>query len=307
MTIRMKAIQRRIQAVQSTEKITETMELVSGARLHQMKILNGYVRGPLDRLKIAMESMINREELVPERWKKEGKGVPLHIIFTGYRGLCGSYNAAVERFAERHIDGQRDKLLFLGAHGAGYFTSRAYREYRPAEEIGARQKREAQGLERPGLRPNDEISWEELRHLAEKIFQAFLRGNFCRVDMFYNAWQNSIESRPIRQTLLPFVREEREAYAEDPVLYECDKGNDSLQGLAETYLTLRLHAVIAESSLCEYSARRMAMKNATDTAKEMIETLKTEYNRARQEVITREIIEISSGSEVLKKKTREAR
>src|SRR5262249_2008621 len=141
-----------------------------------------------------------------------------------------------------------------------------------------------------------------VKSMMAKLIEGYLKDEFQEVHLVYTALQGAATMKPVVQQLIPFhherAGEEQELGAREYILEPSAKG--IVEQLVPRFLEMQLFAAILESLAAEFTARRIAMKNATDNADEVIQTLIKEYNKARQSGITSELLEITSGAEALR-------
>jgi F-type H+-transporting ATPase subunit gamma len=148
----------------------------------------------------------------------------------------------------------------------------------------------------------EKITFRRVKTLMAALVKGYLEGKFQEVRLIYTALQGAATFKPTVQTLIPFERPapeaEGKAAVQDAILEPSPAA--IVERLVPRFLEMQLFAAILESLASEFTARRIAMKNATDNADEVIHTLIKEYNKARQSGITSELLEITSGAEALR-------
>jgi F-type H+-transporting ATPase subunit gamma len=299
----LKAIRKRIVSVKSTQKITRAMKMVAGARLNraQQRIteLRPYAVKTQEVLaELTQRALQTQEqsatdgeviasdaELHPLLVKREEKRVML-IVMTSDRGLCGAFNANINKRAEREWktrteNGQEVSLVVIGRKGRDYLTRRG-----------------AEITYLPGI-------WEGLSHdtakvVGERVLPAFLRKEVDAIYIVYNEFKSAMSQFVACERLLPVppVPNTDDMDSAD-FLFEPDRGT-LLEVLAPMYVDISLLRALFESMASELGARMTAMDSATKNASEMIESLTLQYNKARQAAITKELMEIIGGSEAIK-------
>tara|TARA_B100000315_G_C14354318_1_gene485460 strand:- start:126 stop:791 length:666 start_codon:yes stop_codon:yes gene_type:complete len=219
------------------------------------------------------------------------------VLFTADRGLCGSFNGSIVRearklTAELKGEGKTVKLFCVGRKGREALK----REF--AEDI----VEEIQGIGRKT------VEFAEAVDIAAKVVDRFEAGEFDVCTMIFNRFQSAMTQILTRQQIIPFTASEEEGgggadEAEDlgpkaSFIFEPDE-EDILKVLLPRNIGVQVFQALVESAASEHGARMTAMDNATRNAGEMIDDLTLTYNRTRQAVITRELIEIISGAEAL--------
>ena len=202
----------------------------------------------------------------------------LMVVISGDRGLCGGYNAGVIRYATRYMEtlGHPAKVIAIGSKAGDAF--KRHMHYRPVNIY--------RGL-------TDSPIYGETEEIAKSIQEFYDEGEVDRVMLCYTQFSSMLVQQPHIVQLLPL---EAPPIAGLPASYE-PGGAEMLSSLVSFYLASRLYGAILESALCEQSARVLSMDGASRTAGEMITSLSLRYNRARQDLVTREITEIVAGAD----------
>jgi F-type H+-transporting ATPase subunit gamma len=214
-----------------------------------------------------------------------------YVVLTSDRGLAGAYNSSVIRLAEREVmadrtEGRASDLILIGRKSEGYFRFRNY----PIEQT-------YQGI-------SDKPRYEDARRIAEYVTERFVTGAVDRVVLVYTEFISLGSQRPVVRNFLPLqagatIAEHGSAQAIAGFDFE-PSPEGVLEALLPRYVEARLYAALLESAASEHASRQRAMKAATDNAEEMIVRLSRQLNRARQDAITTEIMEIIGGAEGLK-------
>lgn len=288
-----RTLRRRIKSVESTKKITRAMELISASRIVKAQQKVAAARPYAEQItevigNLAAAGAGSGQPLLTPRENVTNVGV---IVLAADRGLAGGYNSAVIRKAEQALgaaegEGHGTQLFAVGRKALSYFRYRG-------REIDA---------EHTGF--TDSPSYENARKIAEDVVSRFEAGDLDRVDLAYTEFVSVAIQRP---KLVRFIPLEPEELADDDdssdgpdAEYEYEPGPDAiLERLLPRYVESRLFAALLEAAAPEHAARQKAMKAATDNATELIKKLDRQMNRARQDSITTEIIEIASGAEAL--------
>ena len=281
-------IKRRIRSVTSTEHITSAMKLVSAGKLRKAKAIfektnenSHYITHTIAEIFNSSPEDIPQEYLLGNREIK----TTCYIVVTSCRGLCGGFNSNVLKEAQKDIDADWEEpvILAIGSKGKEYFEKRGYNVYDDY------------------LAPPENISFLETREMSRPIIEMYNKGEIDEVVLIYTSFISSMEQEVKNVILLPFeIEHDPEIMKHSkPVEYE-PSVEAVFNYLVPKYVEMMIHAAVVESATCEHAARRMAMENATDNAREMLDVLSLNYNRARQSAITDEIIEIVAGSEALK-------
>ena len=283
----MQDIKRRIKSVRSMEHITNAMKLVSAAKLRKAKATFERTTKNFHFITETIESVFNNTSEVPEKYLPGNREIKTtcYIILTSCRGLCGSYNSNIIKETERQISGRVEGsvLVAIGSRGKEYFEKRGYdiiSEY---------------------LMPPETISFLEAREISKPVINMYNDGHIDEIKLVYTTFVSSLEQRVKCATLLPFKIDRDPDVVRHAKEVEYEPSVESVFNyLVPKYVEIMVYGAIIESATCEHAARRMAMENATDNAREMLEDLSLFYNRARQAAITDDIIEIVAGSEAQK-------
>jgi F-type H+-transporting ATPase subunit gamma len=283
-------IRRRIRSVQSTQKITRAMKLVAAAKLRRAQ----------ERILAARPYAGKMAELLGNLVGAAGPDGPPHplleqrqgprrqiVVITADRGLAGAFNSNIIRLSLevlRESPSPTDlTLVVVGRKARDYYRRRAWTI-----------KRQMVGFW-------DRLAYGHAQELADFFMQQYLAGEVDEVLLLYNEFRSVALQRPVRQRLLPIPRVEAPAGGGAPVdyLYEPDP-RTILGDLLPRHVRMQVYRALMESLAGEYGARMTAMEAATKNATEMIELLTIQYNKARQEKITKELLDIVGGAEALK-------
>jgi F-type H+-transporting ATPase subunit gamma len=285
-------LRRRIKSVQSTKKITRAMELIAASRIvrAQQRVAaarpySEHVTNVLGNLAAAGAGLSS-----PLLSPREEVRTVAFVVITGDRGLAGAYNTNVIRLAERALRderaaGRQVALICVGKKAEGYFRFRG----QPIEAA-------FQGM-------TDQPSYEDARTVAAAVTSKFEAGDFDQVELVYTQFISVGTQRVVRRRFMPLDPASLEAAAEGGLTadYEFEPAPGViLDRLLPRYAEARLFAAMLDASASEHAARQRAMKSATDNAEELITKLTRVMNRARQDAITTEIMEIVGGAEALR-------
>jgi F-type H+-transporting ATPase subunit gamma len=285
-------IRRRIASVQNTRKITKAMEMVAAAKLRRnqsrIEALRPYAGDMIEMMTdLATFSEETRQYALMQE-HPEIRTVAV-VAMTGDRGLAGAFNANVVRKAleiERGLraEGVETRVIAVGRKGIGTLNFR-----------GCSIERSWQGL-------SDRPEYTDAREIAQYLIDLYVRGEVDRVRLVYNHFTSAIEQTLLDDVILPVPREAftDEARKPGPVSYLFEpEANVILESLLPAYVEIAVYRALLESSASEQGARMTAMRNASDSAEEMLESLTLVANRARQAAITQEILEVVAGAEAL--------
>ena len=215
----------------------------------------------------------------------------LIVVITSNRGLCGAFNSNIVREARRvavedyHSQNNNGNLFYLAIGKKGYDSLRKYKLNIIDEQNNLL----------------NELTFDNVYVVAEKVINSFLSGEFDRVILIYNQFRNAAFQNLINEEFLPFRTPPVENQEDLPAdyIYEPDR-EENIQELIPKYLRIHFYKAILNSYVAENGARMTAMHKATDNATTMIRDLTLQYNKARQASITGQILEVVSGAEALK-------
>jgi F-type H+-transporting ATPase subunit gamma len=288
-------LRRRIKSVQATKKITRAMELIAASRISKAQQKVAQAVPYSDRITEVVQNLAaaGGEATSPLLQARPQLRTVLYVVLTADRGLCGGYNANVERAAEGEIKndalaGQDYELVTVGRKGQGYFRFRGYT------------------VERSFGGFSDNPSYLDARHIATHVIGRFVRGEVDAVRLVYTRFVTPGFQEVVVRPLAPLEREILGAGASPEAAqavasYEYEPSPTAiLDSLLPRYAEARVYAALLNAAASEHAARQRAMKAATDNAEELIRTLSRVMNRARQDAITTEIMEIVGGAEALR-------
>ncbi len=284
----LKDIKTRIESVKSTQQITKAMKMVSAAKFRKAEEAIVQNRPYSDKMLEVLSSLALRteEEAHPLLERRDPKNVCL-VVFTSDRGLCGSFNGSILRSVERFLrekGGQYEsvRLYLVGKKSRDFFRSRK------VEVIG--EKVELFG----------KVSYEQAQEIGREIVDRYTNRELDLVYMVYNEFRSALSQQVVYDRLLPVepLRVDPETSTTE-YLYEPD-GVSMLNWVLPRYADVRLFRALLESTASEHGARMTAMDSATNNASDMIDRLTLKYNRARQETITKELMDIVNGVESMK-------
>ncbi len=282
-------IRRRIRSVESTQKITKAMKLVAAAKLRRAQERILAARPYATRMRELLGSLVARagEESHPLLERRAG-GRRRLVIVTADKGLCGAFNSNVLRAAMLFLrePGETDVTLVVVGKKARDFYRR--RQWTVTQEM--------QGF-------FDRLAYSHARELAGRLMQSYLAGEVDEVHLIYNEFRSVAVQRVKRERLLPIEADAVEAgeagTGGGDYIYE-PAPDAILAALLPRHVTTQVYRALMESAAGEQGARMTAMESATKNAKEMIGVLTIQYNKARQERITKELLDIVGGAEALR-------
>ncbi|OIO62333.1 MAG: ATP synthase F1 subunit gamma [Candidatus Marinimicrobia bacterium CG1_02_48_14] len=281
----LKDIRTRIASIKNIQQVTKAMKMVAAAKLRRSQSnmeqarpyarrINGVLNDLLPNIDRSLHPLLG-----VRNFKKTG-----FVIFTADKGLCGSFNTNVIKFAHQAIDQvgkDKSELICIGRKGRDYFTKRGYNVVESHVEFW------------------NDLNFGHAIQFTSSITQRYLDGEYDQIIVVFNEFKNVASQNLTRQLYLPLVLEEDEAVDITDYLFEPSK-EEVVKSLVPRHLTVQMWRFLLESYAANMAAQMTAMENATINAGDMISRLQLEYNKARQASITNEILEIVSGAEALK-------
>jgi F-type H+-transporting ATPase subunit gamma len=279
-------IQRRIRSVQSTQKITKAMKLVAASKFRraQERILAARPYATKMRELLAGLAGHTGDETHPLLARRE-TGRRRLVIITADKGLCGAFNSNILRESLRFLRGGGETsvtLVVVGKKARDFYRRRQFTV-----------KSEMLGF-------FDRLAYSHAQELAGGLMQDYLAEEVDEVHLMFNEFRSVAVQRPVRQQLLPIeAASDDDAGPREEYLYE--PGPEAiLASLLPRHVTVQVYRALMESAAGEYGARMTAMEAASKNAREMINLLTIQYNKARQERITKELLDIVGGAEALR-------
>ncbi len=275
-------IRRRIKSIRNTAQITKAMQMVAASKMRkaQQHALAGRPYAALmNRVLVSLQQRTDHK-LHPLLQVREVKK-ELVIVISTDKGLAGALNTNLLREAA-NFDAEKTVYVVAGRK-ARVFLSRSRREILADFEL------------------KDAPTFPETKPIAQFAAEKFLSGEVDRVSVLYTRFINTINQKPVLRTLLPIsdfevTHAEKETHSGDPMIgYVFEPNAEAvLDYMLPYYLQYQVFQMILDARASEHSARMVAMKNATDNAKQFIKDLTLEYNKMRQASITTELLEIST-------------
>ena len=282
----------RIASTKATQKITKAMQMVAASKLRRAQTAAEAARTYAERMEKVISNIagaIVASDTTPVLLRGTGKDqVHLLLVCTGERGLSGAFNSSIVRLArERALalmsEGKEVKFFCVGRKGY--------------EQL--RRQFEKQIVEHVELRSVKQIGFKNAEDIAKKVLARFEAGEFDVCTLFYSSFKSVIAQVPTAQQIIPWVVEDQ-ANGGKATSYEYEPDeNEILSRLLPRNLGVQIFRALLENNASFYGAQMTAMDNATRNAGEMIRKQTLVYNRTRQAMITKELIEIISGAEAI--------
>lgn len=290
----LKDIRARIESTKNTQQITKAMKLVSAAKLRKAQNNITNMRPyALTLRKVIADIAVTKKVTHPLMETTGEARKVLLVVITSDRGLCGAFNSNIIKFAENYYKQNKAALekidfFFVGRKGLDYFTKKGYQAIDSITRL------------------DKDISYNLASHVSDRLMKDYLAGNYDEVRLIYNEFKSAISQQVVCETILPIdvtntsfdVTGSTVGFSVDMIF---EPAPDEIIGqLLVKHFDLQVYRSMSESVAAEHGARMTAMENATNNAKEMINSYTLTYNKLRQEKITTELTEIVSGAEALK-------
>ncbi|MEX1139178.1 MAG: ATP synthase F1 subunit gamma [Bacteroidota bacterium] len=293
----LREIRGRISGVKNTQKITKAMKMVAAAKLRRAQEGILAARPYAKKINELLRHLVTQVDpsLNPLFAAREVQRVAF-VIVTADRGLCGAFNANIIKAAEQEMrttyadlmaKGRGVRLIPVGKKAFEHFKKRDYEIY--AKHVGI----------------YSALDFNQARGVIAECADGFLRGEFDKVLVIYNEFKSVIQQRIVLEQLLPIPPEEIKAgesksHSQVEYIYE-PSSLEITNALVPLHLNFQMWRILLESNAAEQGARMSAMDSATENAKDIIKGLTLSFNNARQAAITKELLEIVSGAEALRK------
>lgn len=281
----MRDIKSRIKSVGNTQQITKAMNLVAASKLQKAKIRLSDTRPFFNETKRVIATIVNSSKNIKHSFltSRDVKNIAV-IIISSDRGLCGGYNANINKEVAGLINDKSEKLITIGNKSKDYF------------------KRRNKNIVKSYTGVSEKPTYEDANNIGILITDMFAKGEADEIYLAYTEFKSTISHEPKITKILPldasaFTIDENEIGFFN-MMYEPDE-ESVLDYIIPKYINTIIFGAMTESSACEQGARMTSMDSATENASDMISSLTLKYNRARQGAITQEITEIVSGANAL--------
>ena len=285
-------LRKRIVSVKSTQKITKAMKMVAAAKLR--KAQESAERGrpyseKMQNIILNLTETISDPQNAPKLLIGTGKDlVHLCVVMTSDRGLCGGFNSNICRLAKKYFEkllkeGKNLKIITIGSKGHDQLK-REYGKYI---------------IKKLSFKNKKKISFTEANEVGKIILDLFEKNNFDKCILFFNNFKNVMTQIPEAQQIIP-TEVKKNSKKNEEIFYEFEPDEDEiLEDLLPKNISTQVFKAFLENSASEQGSRMTAMDSATRNAGDLVNKLTINYNRSRQAVITKELIEIISGAESL--------
>ena len=283
-----KELRARIRSVTNTAKVTGAMQLIAASKMRraQEQVSKGKEYSKtLNKLLSTLSSSVDSTEVnIPLLEKREVKN-KLLIMITPERGLAGALIGNINRKVIGSINNSKEpyKVLSIGKKGSRFLASRGF-------EI----------IDQIVINDRPELS--DTLNVSELVIDGFIKENWDQVDIAFSEYISTTSQKPTLRTILPITRdEESDVNSNVDYIYE-PSSQEVLREITPKYIRSQIFQSVLEAFASEHSARMVAMQNATDNANELIDILTLDLNKARQETITAELLDLIGGISALEER-----
>ena len=273
-------IKSRIKSVTGAYKVTSAMKLVSTVKLKQWKnkmLANKDYNKQLDEV-VDLLLTFSKKTNSPFMKINEKANKKLYVIISSTLGLCGSYNTNIFKVADAKIT-KEDEAIILGQKGIVRYSKEEFKVVEGFEDSSSY------------------IAKDFVNRIKDYILNEYIKGTYSEIHIIYSEYKNSLVFFAKDYKLLPFIASKEESNDYPPIFEP--SVNELVDKLIPFYLETCLYSKLLESAVCEQAARSNAMENATNNAKDLLDELHIEFNKARQAAITQEITEIVSAAKAM--------
>ncbi len=288
----MREIRNRIKAVKGTEQITHAMELVAASKMRKSQKAAESGRAYATLLLALTETVLSEAEAggFDAGVKVDPNAKRLVIVLSTDKGLCGSLNNTLFKGISEI---ERDSLFIAAGNKAAKFLARTGRTVLAQFKI------------------SDAVKFSETRKIAEFAMRTARKGGVRSIEVLYPIYVNTLRQEPVLVKLAPvnsldsFIERLRKSYKLDLETHPKEEreiafepsAEEIMEELPSFYIKQALHYMARDAKASEHSARMVAMRNASDNANRLVQNLTLEYNKARQEAITTEILELAANAQ----------
>lgn len=275
------AIKRRIKSVESTKKITKAMELVASSKLRKTRKQLNELKPYYTEVQNTVASILKSNEgKLNNIYLNNNIDKEAYIIITSSLGLCGSYNANINKLISNTINND-DLIYIIGSKGASYLNSLNI------------------SYNSNYLDLCNTLEFKEVIKLVSELNSLYKQERITSIKIIYTSFINNLKFIPKVITLLPInIDDFKDIEVTNKYTIFEPNSNEVLNNLIPIYLQSVIYGYLVESVTSENASRRTSMENASDNAEELIDELVLKYNQARQTNITNEISEIIAGVNV---------
>lgn len=288
----LKEVKTKISSVENVEKLTSALETFAALKMKKVQQKESDSRPfafKIMKILKRVDGVLKRKDSVFLREPKEGK--ILVCVVSSDRGFCGPFNANILRFARKNIEEIKKEgeveVMPIGKKAIKFFNKKYNVKY-SYSGVG------------------DYWELDEVKPISDFLIKSFLEKKFKKVYFIYNFFVSTFSQIPKKNQLLPIDKTiidnyiEREDIKDDQVEYKLEPSSRLiLEAVVPSFVEYLIYQFVLSANAAEHSARMTAMRNASDNASSLLEELRKDYNKARQEQITSEVTEISSTKEAM--------
>ena len=273
-------IKTRIKSVSGAYKVTSAMKLVSTVKLKQWRNKMLANKDYTQELKEVVDLLLAADLKVKSPFMEKNSECEkkLFIIISSTLGLCGSYNNNIFKLVDAELT-KDDEAIILGAKGATHYANEEFNKIEGFNDYSSL------------------IDDELVNKVVAFVKEEYLKKTYSEIHIIYSEYKNSLVFLAKDYQLLPLNFELEESNDYPPIMEPSPQ--QLIEELIPFYIKTVIQSKFLESAVCEQGARSNAMENATNNAKELLDELKIEFNKARQETITQEITEIVGASKAI--------
>ena len=286
----LKDLRNRISSVKSTKKITSAMKMVAAAKLKRAQDNAEKSRPYANKMKDIVLSLISKSNSNNLKFSKtDNKKTVLLIVCSADRGLCGGFNGSIIKYTKNLAntlknDGKNFKFLFVG--------KKAYQSLRRIYKDLI--------IDLVSDFVNPRIEFEVARSIRDQVLKLFFDNEISECYLIYTKFNSAISQNVESQKLLPVEKDDLAENLTEAIMYDFEPDEEViLDDIIPKNIAIQIHSALLENLASEQGSRMTAMDNATRNANDMIDRLTLFYNRSRQALITKELIEIISGAEAV--------
>jgi F-type H+-transporting ATPase subunit gamma len=288
----LKDLRTRIASVKATQKITKAMQMVAAAKLRKAQMAAEAARPYAEKMESVLTNLGAGVDASSAPRLLAGTGadkVHLLVVCTAERGLCGAFNSSIARLAREHAnrllaEGKTVKILCVGKKG----------------NDSLRRTLERNIIDLIEFRSVKQMSFVQADEVGSRVLKMFEAGEFDVATLFFSRFKSVISQIPTAQQLIPAEIPAKSAARGAQAVYDYEPEEaEILASLLPRNIAVQIFKALLENAASEQGARMSAMDNATRNAGDMIKKQTQKYNRTRQAMITKELIEIISGAEAL--------
>ena len=273
-------IKSRIKSVTGAYKVTSAMKLVSTVKLKQWKnkmLANKDYNSQLKEV-VDLLLLFSKKNKSPYMRYNENANKKLYVVISSTLGLCGSYNNNIFKVSDSKLS-KEDDAIILGQKGIIHYSKDEFKIIEGFDDYSSL------------------VDTALVNRLSSYLMKEYLKGTYSEIHIIYSEYKNSLMFLAKDYQLLPFDHQKQEVNDYPPIMEPSEK--ELVEHLIPFYLKTNIYSKLLESTVCEHAARSNAMENATNNAKDLLDELKIEFNKARQGAITQEITEIVAAAKAI--------